>query len=270
MAQDTVSKPADFAGAIDWGRPWLAPYREPAAPLLQSADWLAALNQCAADAGLHNHAGVPLRFVPQPALPPGVPYEAFIGASGQVPTRDNLHDFFNALVWLKFPRIKAELNRLQALQIAKLGIGRLRGPARDAATIFDENAALLITRDPGLEARLRTHDWQALFVANRVAFFRDTEIRLFGHALLEKLVTPYKSITAHAWLTDADDAFFSLDAESKDAWIDQHLTRNLASTSLTTAKFTPLPVLGVPGWWHGQGDAFYRDPTVFRLKKNQA
>jgi hypothetical protein len=264
-----MDKPADFAAAIDWTRPWLAPYRQPAAPLLQSPDRLAALNRCAADAGLHNHAGLPLRFVPQAELPPGVPYEAFISSTGCVPTRDNLHDFFNALAWLRFPRIKTELNRLQAEQIAKLGVGRLRGPARDAATIFDENAALLVTRDPALGPALRAHDWYGALAARKESFRSDAEIRLFGHALLEKLVTPYKAITAHAWITAADDAFFALDADGKDAWIDLRLQSLLAGQPLTTAGFTPLPVLGVPGWWPGQDLAFYSDRTVFRPARIQ-
>jgi hypothetical protein len=36
---------------------------------------------------------------------------------------------------------------------------------------------------------------------------------------------------------------------------------------LSTAGFTPLPVLGVPGWWPDQDDAFYLDHTVFRPKR---
>ncbi len=58
------------------------------------------------------------RFVPQESLPEGTAYEEFISATGNVPTRDNLHDFFNGLVWQTFPLIKRELNALQAAQIA--------------------------------------------------------------------------------------------------------------------------------------------------------
>jgi hypothetical protein len=63
---------------------------------------------------------------PRPADPLRAPgraagrtaYEEFIGATGCVPTRENLHDFFNGLVWQTFPLIKRELNALQAAQIA--------------------------------------------------------------------------------------------------------------------------------------------------------
>src|SRR5439155_3195945 len=189
--------------AIDWTRPWYATVLAAAQAINAAPDWRAALDAQAAAQSLHTARGLPLRFVPQAALPDGQAYEAFIDASGSVPTRDNLHDFFNALVWLSFPRIKAQLNALQAAQIALAGIGKSRGAARDAATIFDENAALIVVRAgaPAADvvAALRAHQWQHAFVVQRAAFGREVEVWLFGHALMEKLVTPYKAITAHSW-----------------------------------------------------------------------
>ena len=76
-------------------------------------------------------------------MPRGTAYEQFIFEAGQVPTRENLHDFFNALCWMRFPRTKKRLNELQAAEIAAAGIQAVRGPVRDACTVFDENAALL-------------------------------------------------------------------------------------------------------------------------------
>ena len=39
----------------------------------------------------------------------------------------------------------------------------------------------------------------------------------------------------------------------------------LTAAELATKPFTPLPVLGVPGWWPANQDpAFYDDATVFR------
>lgn len=51
-----------------------------------------------------------IHFVPQPALPSGEAYEAYIFRTRQVPTRDGLHDFFNGLCWLQFPATKTWLN----------------------------------------------------------------------------------------------------------------------------------------------------------------
>lgn len=259
---------------IDWSRPWYAAVRAAAGTLDAGISMIAALNAQATALGLSNQRGLALSFVPQSALPDGTAYEAFIDATGQVPTRDNLHDFFNALVWLSFPCIKRQLNALQAAQIALAGVGKARGAARDGATIFDENAALLVLRDApagwALADALRRHDWRAAFIEQRASFGPDAEVCLFGHALMEKLVAPYKAITAHTRVVLADDAFFALSDAARRTWIDQRVAQDLAANGLSTADFTPLPVLGVPGWWQGQDDAFYGDATVFRPKRNPA
>ena len=222
-----------------------------------AATSIAAFNAGAGALGLRNASGQPLRFVPQDELPEGRAYEEFIGATGCVPTRDNLHDFFNALVWLTFPRIKQQLNALQSAQIALAGVGKSRGPARDGATIFDENSALLVVRDSdqgrALVDALRGHRWQEAFCQRRAAFGEDAQVWLFGHALMEKLVAPRKAITAHTRVVTAGDDYFALAPDAQRAWIDEHVAGALAAEPLSTACFTPLPVLGVPGWWPQTG-----------------
>ena len=69
---------------------------------------------------------------------------------------DNLHDFFNGLCWLRFPQAKSRLNAIQAGEIARDGVGKQRGAVRDAATLFDENGALLHAPEA---------IWQALIVS---------------------------------------------------------------------------------------------------------
>jgi hypothetical protein len=257
---------------IDWTRPWYDTVRgafERAG--VDAHGVIPAFNAGAAALGLSNARGQPINFVPQSALPEGQAYEEFIGATGCVPTRDNLHDFFNGLVWLTFPRIKLQLNALQAAQIALAGVGKSRGPARDGATIFDENAALLVVRDcaegHALVDALRAHRWNEALYARRAAFGPDAQVWLFGHALMEKLVAPRKAITAHTRVIVADSAYFELGRDAQRAWIDQHVAHELDAEGLSTACFTPLPVLGVPGWWEGQDEAFYADASVFRPKR---
>ncbi|SHH57021.1 DUF3025 domain-containing protein [Massilia sp. CF038] len=257
---------------IDWTRPWYDAVRPAFARLDFSALGITgALNAGAQSLALHNHAGQPLRFVPQAQLPEGRAYEEFIGSTGCVPTRENLHDFFNGLVWLTFPRIKQQLNALQAAQIALAGVGKSRGAARDAATIFDENCALLIVRrgaeGQALAQALRAHAWQDALVQRRAMFGPDVQVWLFGHALMEKLVAPRKAITAHTRVVEADDVHFTLTADAQRAWIDAHLAASLATEQLNTACFTPLPVLGIPGWWPEQDEAFYADASVFRPRR---
>jgi hypothetical protein len=255
---------------IDWTRPWYDTVR-PAFDSLDEGDFIAAFNANAARLGLVNAGGQPLRFVPQAELPPDTAYEEHIGATGCVPTRENLHDFFNGLVWQTFPRTKRALNALQAAQIAAAGIGKSRGPARDAATIYDENAALLLVRDDDdghdLVAALREHRWVDALWARRDRFGAGAEVWLFGHALMEKLVAPRKAITAHTRVVFAPAAVFALDWQGRRDWIDAAEAAALAAGTLSTAAFMPLQALGVPGWWPGQDEAFYRDETVFRPKR---
>ena len=194
-------------------------------------------------------------FVPQSCLPDGHAYEQFVFDTQTVPTRDNLHDFFNGLCWLTFPQTKTRLNQLQAAQLALDGVQQTRGPVRDALTLFDENAAFLNAPPPLWDA-LVSKDWQRLFVELR-PMWKDAQLILFGHALLEKLVTPRKPITAHIYRAQA--AMQSIAA--LDAWI----AFDLSAEKLAGKPFAPLPVLGVPGWWaENEKLSFYEDILVFR------
>jgi len=212
----------------------------------------------------------PVQFVPQAALPEGESYEGFIFSNRQVPTRDNLHDLFNGCCWQRFPRTKARLNVLQAEVIGRDGVGATRGPLRDALTLFDENA-LLLQISPAWWDVLRRHDWTQLMVTHRQHWrtkglapgYDETPcpaIRpvVFGHALLEKLCQPYKSITAHAyWI----DPAVPPDDDAWDAW----LAERLDAAHMGTKPFQPLPVMGIPGWSDENAAAeFYADTHVFR------
>lgn len=259
---------------IDWTRPWYASIEHAAERIVGRHDWLAALNERCRELSLVNQRGLPLRFVHHTLLPDDIAYETYINETGQIPTRANLHDVFNALVWLSFPNIKRTLNALQAAQIANHGINQTRGAARDAATIFDENAALLVVTDStqsrDVVAALHGQHWQRVFVDQRSAFDNHLAVWIFGHALMEKLATPYKAITAHLWVVIAAQEFFSKAPQAQREWLDAHISAQLQSisaTHFTTSCFTPLPVLGVPGWWPNQGPAFYDDAAVFRPKK---
>ena len=199
-----------------------------------------------------------VQFVPQSDLPDGVAYEAHIFNTGRVPTRDNLHDFFNGLCWLRFPATKRRLNRLQAEAIAAAGVGSVRGRLRDALTLFDENAALLQAPEPLWQA-LTDRDWARLFLELR-PLWAQARLVLFGHALLEKLVQPYKSITAHV-VREPVPLALGDDLTAWDTW----LAQRLEPEGMARKPFTPLPVLGVPGWWPpNEAPDFYADATVFR------
>jgi Protein of unknown function (DUF3025) len=231
--------------------PWLAPLH---APLRLAWPRLAAGVSVAQVLGdLAQPAGGPadptVGFVAQAELPADEPYEAFIRRTGQVPTRDNLHDLFNGLVWLTQPALKHRLNALQSAEIARAGNGPHRGALRDALTLMDENGALLDAPAP-LWAALRARDWRSLFITYRHVW-RQARLRIVGHALLEQLtVAPRKPLTAHV-----------LDAADPQA---------LDAAGWAAKPFCALPVLGVPDWWPANDDAaFYDDPAVFRPRRDQ-
>ena len=302
MARGLTSNTEGFAGAvlaeIDWSQPWFAPWRElgePTASLaLQKQSVAEALNALQtnlqlgapvanhfaakreASAGSGDIASVAsvnttraslafgdakeVKFVPQSALPEGQAYEDFIFKTAQVPTRDGLHDFFNGLCWQRFPLAKRRLNQLQAAEIEAQGIRATRGPVRDALTLFDENVVLMHASDE-VWAALKARDWLKLFVDLR-AQWQQVHLVLFGHALLEKLVTPYKSITGHVYRIESEVNAF--DDAALDAW----LAQDLQATKLATKPYEPLPVLGIPAWCAANAErAYYEDTHVFRPKR---
>ena len=255
---------------IDWTQPWYSSVRA-AGVKIKISDWISEVNRQATDLSIKNHRGLSLSFVNQAELPENLAYEAFISSTGKVPTRDNTHDFFNALVWLNFPNIKRELNAIQAEQIEHCGIHSARGNLRDAATVFDENASLLVIRDKKaghqLAQALQAHEWISLFINQRQAFMTHTELWIFGHALMEKLLNPYKSITAHTRIIMTPDHYFSKSELDRKKWVDLQLAEKLKSDqkrSLSMSWFTPLPILGIPNWWPEQNLEFYTDTQVFR------
>jgi hypothetical protein len=250
----------DARAAVDLSQPWLAPYADVAGRVLCAA---AAAGASAADALSAEAAAIalpagPLKFVPGDSAAAGEAYEAFIFRTAGVPTRHNLHDLFNGLVWLHFPHAKRRLNELQAAEIARAGVGATRGALRDALTLFDENGAVL-EAPPALWEALIARDWQRLFVTRR-ALWRDARLMLFGHALLEKLVVPRKAVTAHVVLAPGIHPSLAID--------DARIAAALDPGHLATKPFVPLPVLGVPGWWsQNENFSFYDDSEVFRPRR---
>ncbi|TFY99119.1 DUF3025 domain-containing protein [Ramlibacter humi] len=235
----------------DWAAPWYEGWqgagRRIEARQAGGASLAEALNT--------ERPAAPVRFVPQSALPEGIAYERFVFQHRECPTRENLHDFFNGLCWLHFPRAKSRLNELQALEIERDGIGSRRGPVRDAITLFDENGALLDAPAPLWDALL-AREWRRLFVDLR-PLWTQARLVVFGHALLEKLVQPRKDLTAHVWAEPCPSA-------DADGW----LASRLEAARLAAKPYTPLPVLGIPGWWAPNLNfSFYDDSVVFRPRR---
>ena len=224
-----------------------------------------------------NNQAQTLQFVSQGALPQGEAYEIFIGTTGNIPTRDNLHDLFNGSIWLTFPKTKALLNYYHMLEIAQQGIGASRGRVRDTITVFDENGAILVTADASIGKTLIDFDWQGSLVAprdkwdNPQALNSDSQaaVYIFGHALLEKLLQPRKALCAHSIVINVTQDFFVLSLAERISCLDQkiadYMDALLSQPDVTPRKLSPLPILGVPHFWTDNVSAsFYDDSHVFR------
>ena len=250
--------------AIDWQAPWLASLQVLGRQVhdrVQGGVGVArALQEVAAAHGL-----LPgWQFVDQLQLPAGQAYEAFIHSQRSIPTRDNLHDFFNGLIWLHWPLLKQRLNALQAAEIARQGVGAQRGRLRDSITVLDENGGLLLAPQALCDA-LRDKRWQELFVGRR-ALWEQARFLPIGHALLEKLVQPRKAITAHVICVPTQQAPCLASPAEADGWLCEQLRTQ--SCNLADKPYLPIPILGIPDWClQNQNFSFYDDSLVFRAPR---
>jgi len=204
--------------------------------------------------------GAAIRFAPAAGLP-GVDYERHIYLSGQVATREHSwHDLFNALVWCRLPRLKAAMNELHFLNLDRAKNGS-RGPLRDALTLLDESGVIVYGPDGDALGALAGRDGDSAFLKYRARWGATLRVVICGHAILEKFLRPYRSITAHALLLRTPGPFSveALDhclgaSLGKKGWVD------------SPACLSPLPLMGIPGWWPAgdQDQDFYADRDVFR------
>jgi hypothetical protein len=189
-------------------------------------------------------------------VPPGEKdayYELRVFETGCVETRpDNLHDFFNALAWLAFPRTKAKINALHAAEMPREAGNR--GRLRDLLTIFDEGGAILQCDDAELVWLLTGFRWKELFWQNRERVKARMRIVVFGHAVLEQALKPWPGITCKAIVVPA-----AADADAAThAWLEQ------LAPDASPRILSPLPIFGYPGWSAAEGPSFYEDARYFR------
>jgi hypothetical protein len=213
------------------------------------------LNGFASEAGVRVESGQALRFVPPGDAPGGYgDYEIQTYQTGRVATRpESLHDLFNALAWLAFPRTKARLNALHAREIPREQ-GR-RGRLRDLLTLLDEGGAIVACDDPQLVGLVHGLRWKELFWDQRPRLATAMRVSVLGHAVYERALEPWPGITCKALFVPA----------SGDA--DAHAAAWLAAlpADASPRALPPLPVFGYPGWHPGSvAPEFYDDDRYFR------
>jgi hypothetical protein len=207
-----------------------------------------------------------VRFVPPDATP--VAYEARIVDRAEVVTRpDNWHDFFNALVWMRFPHAKLSLAALHASGMRTPAPDGRRGPVRDAATQFDESGVVVVASDPGLLELLAARRWTELFWIRRDTVRRRMRFVVFGHGLYDALRSPFYRICGRAATVILAQAAIEAPVESLCARLDPILAERFAQRTWypRPKALLALPLLGIPGVWAPNEDpAYYDDVLQFR------
>jgi len=224
-------------------RPWLG--------IEHSLD---ALNRAATARELRTQSGKPVRFVPAGARRSA--YELRVHETGEIATRpDTLHDWFNALCWLAFPRTKACINAMHAAEIPRES-GQ-RGRLRDLLTIFDEGGAIVICGDEELNRLLRELRWKELFWDRRERVKEAMRFVVLGHAVLEQALKPWPGVTCKALFAPPGG---ELDLAAA-AWLASR------GDDASPRELAPLPVFGYPGWADNERAEFYDDERYFRDTK---
>ena len=233
------------------------------------------LSRLASARGVRSGGGHALRFdlLPGRPAPGAADYELRIHDEGRVPLRGGKwHDLFNALVWLAFPRTKAALNHAHAAELRahRGGVSMMRSARRDALTLFDESGVLVLSSSAAVLAGLRAFEWQRVFWQEREALMGSTRFVIFGHALYEKALSPYVGMSGHALLLHTPHACAAVDDAALLVHADDLAAQALRTGILSVRDLSPLPVLGVPGWYGANNDAvFYTNTDYFRPRRTR-
>jgi hypothetical protein len=176
------------------------------------------------------------------------------------------HDLFNALVWMSFPTTKAVINA-RHYELLSGGNAGNRPPARDALTLFDEDGMVVLSSDPALLELVREFRWKELFWKRREEVGQRMRFFLFGHALYQKALDPFVGMTGKAVLLNVPEGFAQLPVKAQVADTDRLLAAHVWDRTRMChgREFSPLPVLGVPGWWSGnEQESFFENAGYFR------
>lgn len=224
---------------------------------------------------LANHRGQPIKFVaPADSESTLMHYEKRIAETGEIATRENWHDFFNAMQWLTFPKSKAAISEMHARLLASPveGTNNMRSIPRDVLTLFDEGGVIVSSADESWLDHIRNFEWKKLFVERRVDLGSGIKFYLAGHSVLEKMLNPFIGVTAKALLLKVDNNFSALSHETQLREIDSRAAEWLmnAESLASTHHLHPLPILGIPGWLAANESAgFYNNTHYFRAGRGK-
>lgn len=199
-------------------------------------------------------------------------YEDFIFQTRQIPMRlNNWHDLFGALIWCLFPQTKLHMNLLHIQQIQQFG-SKERTKLRHKLTLLDECGVILCIKPSQrfMLDLLRDHQWTEAFYQHKNLWAELNPI-VFGHANYEMATKPFIGLTGKLWCIELPE--HSPDCTGYEGYkvVDNLLVKQLvqAKLLLDNQQLSPLPLLGVPGWYPQQDLAFYADSSYFRPKRHK-
>lgn len=203
-------------------------------------------------------------------------YEPRCYLSGEVQIRENnLHDLFNALVWIIFPQSKAAINarHYHALTCSKHPLQSQRGHTRDMATLFDESGVIVACSQSHLAGMLCNFKWKELFWLHREEIISSMGFYIFGHGIYEKAMQPYIGMTGQGLLIPVEDDFFTWPIPNRIQHLDEKVATYLTDVlhCRNTRELTPVPLLGIPGWSEQNRQAeYYDNQNYFRPGRRSA
>ena len=171
---------------------------------------------------------------------------------------------------MRFPKIKAAINALHfEAQTTPQGRGRLR----DALTLFDECGVMVVSSCAEPLSAIAQRDWNSIFQKQAQAWHSDIVLVTFGHAMLEKYLAPYKSMTANALLIHTSVNTDAIPRDRLLALLDTAIAEKILDKDALSnpSRLTPLPLAGIPDWNLStpQTREFYADQNVFRPAPEQ-
>ncbi len=204
----------------------------------------------------------------------GLSFEARIAESGVIATRpSSLHDFYSALMWLRYPLVKQAINQIHMQGIRAHGV-KQRSRHQQAITHLDEAGAWIFSDSDALFELADQHAWESLFFQQAQAWQTRSEIgsiraAVFGHAIYELMHAPHQTLAAKTIWVKVPSDFFELAVAEQDRALDSCIASALlAGTHGHDPKpLATMPVSGIPGWNAGtNAQTFYQTAPCFRPK----
>ncbi len=250
---------------------------ERAAKVFEGAPFpsLAALDDCLSAGAVRNASGLPLRAIDGDLQnDTAVRYELRILEQGKLAVRsDSWHDVFNVLVWRTFPRAKAALNLRHCAELIREPREAIRrGRVRDSLTLLDESGIIVVASDGSLLEAIRAFRWKEVFWTRRAELLCNLRVYVFGHALYEKLISPYIGLTGHAVLLEVERHLIAAPLTAQLGVLDSMLATVIGDPLRLESPrdLQPMPVLGMP-CWHSQTvhESFYDNVSYFRTQRRE-